>query len=177
MWSEPKLCTQNRISPGLSAHELRRGIFARTWEAKCNWEVVGAGEESELRSGRESCGGQEKKGKTGVVFRCPDLLPEWAGCSFRASGGGAGHGQQHFLPAGRVSYLMVCPLRKWSSSRKCERGSPVGYSPRVVELDLGPRTTVGAYSSIHLGPSTWPSPRGWRGLELALQKTRVVLTT
>lgn len=154
------MCTQNRISPGLSAHELRRGIFARTWEAKCNWEVVGAGEESELRSGRESCGGQEKKARGSGVFFCPDLLPERAGSYFPCFVRRGRARASTFLPAGRVSYLMVCPLRKWSSSRKCERGSPVGYSPRVVELDLGPRTTVGAYSSIHLGPSTWPSPRG-----------------
>lgn len=61
-----------------------------------------------------------------------------------------------FLPAGRVSYLMFCPLRKGPSSGRCEWGPHVGYIPRVVKLGLGPCTTLWG----HILASIVGRPRG-----------------
>ena len=156
----PKLCTQNRIWTDLSAPELRRGIFhtpgrrsaiGRMWE---QWRDPNCGVEEkavEAKRRREEGSG---------FFLCPDLLPERAGSYFPCFVRRGRARASTFLPAGRVSYLLFCPLPKGSSSGKCEWGPPVGYSPRVVKLDLGSCTTLRAYSSIHLGPSTWRSTRG-----------------
>jgi hypothetical protein len=71
MSSEPKIVHTEQNLSRFERTRIAERDFSHTWEAKCNWEGVGAVEESELRSGRESCGGQEKKGRGSGVFSLP----------------------------------------------------------------------------------------------------------